>query len=320
MNLAIATALFIALLCVLDAVYLMFKNRWSPETERLKKQLRLMSEGMQEREVNIVRRRPLSTVPWLNSILSAVPLSFQLDRLLVQADSKYSLGAFLLFSLSVSMAAFCVTYMVTWSVLFGAVSFVAGGGVCLLALRVKKRRRMKRFEEQLPDALELVARSLKAGHALSGGLQMVAQEFSDPIGTEFQKTVTQIGFGVSVEQALRNMTDRIDSADLKFLTVAVIIQRETGGNLAEILDGIGKLIRGRFKLRAKVVALSAEGKFSALILTGIPFAIAAILFVINPKYINILVTDPLGKILILAALVMMGAGIGIMKKMIAIKI
>lgn len=320
MNLAIATAVFIAFLCVLDAVYLMFKNRWSPETERLKRQFRLVSESMQESEVSIVRRRPLSSIPWLNTVLGALPLSVRIDRLLVQADSKHSLGVFILFSLSASMAAFCVTYFFTRSMVFGVVSFLVPGGICLMMLLMKKTRRMRRFEQQLPDALELVARSLKAGHALTGGLQMVAQEFDDPMGTEFQKTVTQIGFGVSVEQALRNLTERIDCNDLKFLTVSVIIQRETGGNLAEILEAIGSLIRGRFKLRAKVVALSAEGKFSAFILTGIPFAIAGILSVINPNYINLLITDPLGKILILTALGMMAAGISVMKKMIAIKI
>ena len=158
----------------------------------------------------------------------------------------------------------------------------AMGGIPFLHVSMKKKRRMKKFETQLPEALELLARSLRAGHAMVSGLSMVAQEFHDPMGAEIQKTVTSINLGVSVELALKNLTERVDCPDLKFLAVSIIIQRESGGNLSEILETIGNLIRARFKLQGRIRALAAEGKLSALILLGIPFVVAFVLWLFEP--------------------------------------
>ena len=137
---------------------------------------------------------------------------------------------------------------------------------------------MEKFERQLPEALELVSRSLKAGHAFTGGLKMVAEEFGDPVGVEFGRTLDEINFGVGVPEALTNLTQRIECEDLKFFAVSVIIQRETGGNLAEILESLGRLIRERFKFQGRVRVLSGEGRISAIVLVAIPFFIAGLLF------------------------------------------
>jgi len=190
-----------------------------------------------------------------------------------------------------------------------------------LYLVLKKSSRMKKFDAQLPDALDLMARALKAGHAFPSGLQMVSKEFEDPIGTEFAKVVEETNFGVGVEEALRNMTQRIDgSPDIKFFAIAVMIQRETGGNLAEILESIARVIRERFKLMGTIQTLSAEGRLSAWILGSIPFLLALYMTIANPEYIKVLSTDPTGRIMVLIAVVMMIAGIFIMKKMIQIKV
>ena len=150
---------------------------------------------------------------------------------------------------------------------------------------------------------------------------MVADEFDAPLGTEFQRTIAQINLGVSVEQALKNLADRVDCPDLKFFAVSVIIQRESGGNLAEILESLSAaLIRSRFKLRGKIRTLTAEGRLSAFIMIGIPFFIAIALFFMSPGYIKVLFTDPTGKILVIAALIMMGLGVAWMKKMITLKV
>ena len=179
---------------------------------------------------------------------------------------------------------------------------------------------MEKFQRQLPDALDLVARALKAGHAFTGGLRMVAEELGDPIGTEFEKTLNEINFGVGVPEALKNLSNRVDCPDLKFFITSVIIQRETGGNLAEILTKITSLIRERFKLQNRVQVLASEGKLSAIILIAIPFVIALALSVLNPVYIKTLFTDPIGKILVAFALIMMIIGIFVMKRMIQIKV
>ena len=145
---------------------------------------------------------------------------------------------------------------------------------------------MKKFERQFPEALDLMARSLRAGHAFSGGLQMVAQEFDDPMGAEFLRVMNEINYGSPVDQALKNLTHRIDVKDLTFFTVSVIMQRETGGNLAAILESIARLVRERFKLQGKIRALSAEGKLSAIILLALPFFVALALSIINPTYLT----------------------------------
>jgi tight adherence protein B len=179
---------------------------------------------------------------------------------------------------------------------------------------------MKKFERQLPDALDLIARSLRAGHAFSTGLGMVGQEFDDPVGPEFRKAQLQVGFGVSVDQALKALVQRVDCPDIRFFAVSVIIQRESGGNMAEILEGISSLIRARFKLRGKIRALAAEGKLSAIILLAIPFFMAFALSIVNPDYLAVLTVDPLGKILVICALLMMMIGVLSVKKMIDIKV
>ncbi len=321
MNLIIAVVVFICVLCMIEALFLVVQARRKPAAKRVRRELRALSmEGSGDPVRSIVRNRPLSSIPRLSQILSGMPLMVKLDRLLLQANSRQPLGVFVLLSLLLGMCGFYVTSLWTGSTLPAAPVAIIMGGIPFFRLLIQKKRRMKRFEAQLPDALDLMARSLRAGHAFVGGLQMVAEEFDDPMGPEMQQTVAQINFGISVEQALKNLTERVDCEDLKFLAVSIIIQRESGGGLAEILESVGSLIRARFKLRGEIRTLSAEGRLSAIIMTGIPFAIALALFLINPEYLKVLLTDPIGKVLMVFALVMMAAGIAVMKRTIAIKV
>ena len=177
---------------------------------------------------------------------------------------------------------------------------------------------MKKFERQLPEALGLIARALRAGQAFPSGLKMVADEFDDPIGTEFKETLDEINFGVSVTDALKALSSRIECTDLKFFVISVIIQKESGGNLAEILENIAGIIRERFKIQGRIQSLAAEGKLSAYILVALPFAIALVFLIINPEYIKLLLSDIIGEIMIIFAIVMMSIGILVMRKMIRI--
>jgi tight adherence protein B len=194
------------------------------------------------------------------------------------------------------------------------------GVMPFLYLILLKQKRMAKFQEQLPDAMDLIARALKAGHAFSGGLAMVADEFSDPIGTEFRKTIDEINFGVGTDLAMKNLAHRVDCPDLQFFVVSVIIQRETGGNLAEILEKIASLVRERFKLYGKIRSLAAEGKLSAVILLILPPAIAVYLLLVQPEYIGLLFKDPLGIAMVVGAFIMMLIGTYVMKRMIEIKV
>ena len=146
----------------------------------------------------------------------------------------------------------------------------------------KKADRIEKFKKQLPDALDLVARSLKAGHSFNGGLSMAAEEMDDPIGPEFSETLSEINFGISVSDALKNLSDRIDCEELRFFIIGVILQRETGGNLAELMEMLANLIRERFKFEGKVRTLTAEGRFSMWVLMALPIFLGVFLYIRNP--------------------------------------
>jgi tight adherence protein B len=176
------------------------------------------------------------------------------------------------------------------------------------------------FERQLPEALELVSRALRAGHALSVGLKLVGEEASDPIAIEFKRVFDEVSMGVALPQALQNMTDRLGSVDLRFFVTSILVQRETGGNLAEIIDSLAGLIRMRFELLLRVKALSAEGRFSAGVLLALPVLVAGGLFKMNPDYMMTLFTDPMGQNMFMVGSFLMVTGAIIMKRMVAIKV
>jgi tight adherence protein B len=200
-------------------------------------------------------------------------------------------------------------------------AFAAGLGALPVGyLYWQKCQRMGKLERQLPEALELMSRALKAGHAFSVGMKLVADESADPIGVEFRRVFEEVSMGVSLPQALQNMTDRLNCVDIKFFVTSVLVQRETGGNLAEIIDSLATLIRKRFELQLKVKALSAEGRFSAVILFVLPLLVGGALFKMNPEYIGLLFTDPVGQNLATATSLLMITGAIVMKRMVAIRV
>jgi tight adherence protein B len=187
-------------------------------------------------------------------------------------------------------------------------------------LRWKRNRKTLKIERYMPDAMELLARSLRAGHTLSGTLELVSQEIPAPLGTEMRITYDEQKLGLSMPQAFRRMGERVASRDLCYCVTAVIIQAETGGNLAEILENIGLIIRDRLKLKGKVQGLTAEGRFSALILSLLPFVTFLALYFANRNYVMTLFQDPLGLKLLTVAIISIGIGIFIMKRMVSIKV
>jgi tight adherence protein B len=189
-----------------------------------------------------------------------------------------------------------------------------------LYLHLLKQKRIEKFRSQFPEALDLIARALKAGHSFNSGMKLAADEFDDPLGPEFDETLGEINFGVSVTNALKNLTKRIECLELKYFVVAVILQRETGGNLSEITERLANLIREKFKFQGKVRTLSAEGRLSAVILVLIPFVFATYLHFSNPEYMGLLFSEPIGRIMVGAAVILMAIGILVMKKMVTIKV
>lgn len=242
-----------------------------------------------------------------------------LQRQLLQADIYLAPNTFICIAILLSGSGFLIGWLMgswAWSL---SLSFLLGV-FPIIFLRWKRRRKTLKIERFMPDAMELLARSLRAGHTLSGTLDLVSQEIPGPLGTEMKITFEEQKLGLSMPQAFRRMGERVASQDLRFFVTAVIIQSETGGNLSEILDNIGVIIRDRLKLKGKVQGLTAEGRFSALILSLLPFVTFLALYFLNREYVVILFTDPMGTKLLTVALISISIGIVIMKKMVAIKV
>jgi tight adherence protein B len=181
-------------------------------------------------------------------------------------------------------------------------------------------KRLHRIEEQLPDALDLMSRAMRAGHAFPTALKMVGDEMNDPLATEFRAAFDEVNFGISTADALMNLATRVPSTDLRYFVIAVLIQRETGGNLSELLDSISAIIRDRIKLLGQVRVLSAEGKMSAWVLGLLPFGAAAMIQLTNPKFLEVLFTDPGGQKMLMAAGALMVLGVFVMRRVIRIRV
>ena len=242
-----------------------------------------------------------------------------LQRQLLQADIYLSPHTFICIAILLAGLGFMIGWLVgVWAWSLG-LSFLLGV-LPFMFLRWKRKRKTLKIERYMPDAMELLARSLRAGHTLSGTLDLVSQEIPAPLGTEMRITYEEQKLGLSMPQAFRRMGERVASQDLRYFVTAVIIQSETGGNLSEILENIGIIIRDRLKLKGKVQGLTAEGRFSALILSLLPFVTFLALYVINRKYVMTLFRDPMGIKLLTVAIISISIGIFIMKRMVTIKV
>ncbi len=316
-----AVVAFIAMVLLIEGLYLLWSAYRGPEAKRVSRRLQALSAGSYAAESSLLRQHMLSRIPKMDQWLLRVPRIHSFDRFLVQSGLGWSVGRFVLMSLLCGLgAALLIALIPTVSLVFALMGGL--GASCLPWAYVVRKRltRLHKFEEQLPDALDLIGRALRAGHAFPSGLKMAGEEMPDPIGTELRMTHDEVNFGVSVPQALLNLGARIPSTDLRYFVVAVLIQRETGGNLTEVLGNLSALIRARLKLLGKIRVLSAEGRLSGWILSLLPFFLGGVLYLINPKFMAVLWTDPLGHKLIGTALALMFLGILWMRKIIRIHV
>ncbi|WP_447601697.1 type II secretion system F family protein [Nitrospira sp. Nam80] len=319
----IALGIFVTMVLLLEGSYYVYRTFACQKTERVIERLQEWSSKRQSADVapaGILRKDVMSDIPWLNDLLLSIRRLNALRTLHGKAKASLPVGAFLI--LSGLLAAMACLFSVR---LGGHVSMTisatgVGAAVPFLYLWRKKAKRMAEFHRQLPEALELVARALHSGHAFFVGMKLVGEEFADPIGTEFKQAFDEVSMGFSVPQALQKLAHRVDCVDMKFFVTSVNLQRETGGNLAEMIESLGQLIRKRFELHMKVKVLSAEGRFSAIILFALPFALGAVLYKLNPDYISLLFTDPLGHQMLMLGALLLVIGALITMRMIAIKV
>ncbi|TWT48571.1 type II secretion system F family protein [Botrimarina hoheduenensis] len=255
-----------------------------------------------------------------SALEQAIANHLNLKKMFAQADVTFSVSQFMMACVASAVIGFVAPTACGMPIKFAPIASVAFICLPFAWLIMKRKRRMKKFAAQLPEALELVARALRAGHSLGAGMNLVGHEMSPPISKEFNRTFEEQNLGTPMEEALNNMTERVPNLDLKFFVTAVILQRQTGGDLAEILDKIGRLIRERFKIWGQVQALTGEGRLSGIVLLALPPALFAAVYRMNPDYLMLLFTDDLGKKMLIGGIVMQLLGAIVIQKIINIRI
>jgi tight adherence protein B len=262
-----------------------------------------------EGHVSLVRERYLKDLSPLELRLLRLPGMRRLQSLIEQAGSRQLPHRLLLTSLAVAAAAgACAGYLLGFG-LGSALIAALAGAVPVLQLKRRRAKRLARFEEQLPDALTIVARALRAGLPFNEAINLVSQEMKEPVGTEFGIAFSEINYGGDTRTALLGLQERVPSVAVMAMVTSVLIQRETGGNLAELLDKLSDVLRKRFRFQRGVRTLSSEGRATAWILSLLPFVLAAIISLINPDFIPMLTEDPTGRKLVLMAFGLMTVGI-----------
>jgi len=259
-------------------------------------------------DATILKRAAAGPLPALDRMMEKTVAGVSLARLIEQAGSKTTPSAVVVMSIASGLGAGFLTSMfvrVPYApLLVGSVATF----VPYAWLRHKRSSRLRRFEEQFPEALDLLSRAVRAGHAFQTAMGMVGDDLSAPVGPEFKKTFEQQNFGLPLRDALNQLTDRMPLLDVRFFVTAVLIQRETGGNLSEILDNLAHVVRERFKIQRQVRVHTAHGRFTAYVLLALPAALAIALSFINPEHMQTLFREHMGQMMLLAAMVMQTVG------------
>ncbi len=302
-------AIFLATILLIEGMFSLAGDLKHGSRRSINRRLQLLEEGKSTDGVLKTLRRDFRT---------GVLAGTELDRTIAQAGWTISAGRFvvLLAAATVAIGAGLGVSGVISPVIGAVIGVVFGAVAPLLHLRLTKSRRLKRFGEQLPDALDIIVRSLRAGHPVATAMSLVAREMPDPIGSEFGITVDEMTYGLALPEALGNMAERVDQGDLKFVLVAINIQHGTGGNLAEVLSGISAVIRARFRMKQKIAALSAEGRLSAAILSVLPFLVSAIIFALKGEYYMEHANDPRIWVAVGSGFLLMIFGVIVMHRMV----
>jgi tight adherence protein B len=310
-------------LFVVLGAYLLATRHSDEKRQRLQRRLSdvlLHSSHTEDLEVLLAREELMSEIPALNKMLVKVQAAMHFKRVLDQADLQITVMRLLMFALMAGILAGLAASMLTISLIISTLAGLVGFSIPFIHVFWTRKRRFDSFLEHLPDTLDLMARALQAGHAFSEALYMVSSEMPEPIATEFRKTYDEQNLGLSLKLALENFTQRIPLLDLRLCITAVLIQRETGGNLAEILEKVSYTIRERFRIMGDLKTLTTSSRMSAWLLCALPIFVAVAVTVLNPDYMSVLWKDPRGHKLIAAALVMQITGMLFIKKILNIKI
>lgn len=323
MLLQIAIIVFAAVFCATVAVYYVFQSRLDWQTRATRKRLEELSgpgaEGLEH--VSILRQEEkLSSIPWVDRLLRHVALSEHLKKLIVQSGTRTNPGMVVLASGTLGVLTLLVVHYLTHNLFLSVV--VAPGPAVLPYVRLayKRSKRLRLFEEQLPEALDMIVNALRSGFTFELALKMVAQEHSDPLAYEFAVVFEEQNLGVPLADALAGLRYRVPNEDLDILIISLILNRRTGGNLAEVLEKASSTIRDRFRLKREVRTKTAHGRFSGFVLIALPLGMAGILAMMAPDYFLMMLVDKTGQWLLATAVIMQIIGVFVIRKIIDIKI
>jgi tight adherence protein B len=318
-------ALIAFLVVALGTVSLVFLWEWLQESQRKRKMMDNLRSLANEPIAGIgtgsnVFRSAVMQSPWLRPIVARVPQIRDAQFLLQQAGLTWTLQTFLMLSVGMSVALGSTTLILTRAPVVALLATAIGAMLPNMYVRRKRTKRLNAFEEFLPESIDLVGRALRAGHPLSAGFKMAADDGPEPVAGEFRRVFEEQRFGLPLQDSLLALADRINLVDVRILVTAILIQREVGGNLAEILDNLSAVVRERFTIRRQVRVFTAQGRMTGYLLSALPIIIFLLLYMLNPQYMMILFTDPIGKILVTVAVAMQFLGFLWIRKIIRIEI
>ena len=312
---------FIAAFFALEALYYWWIKRFGAESTRLRNRIEHITNHDLDRSdyQGILKNRYAANQSGLNRFLFKFSLTKKLDALLLHSGELWTISKFFKLSALCAFVAGFVCLLFNFNSGIVAITALLAMLIPFIYILRLKNKRLAKFEEQLPEAIDTICRSLKAGHAFNSAFTLVGEELADPIATEFRITMEENNLGVNINEAMQNLAERVPLTDLKFFVVAVLIQRETGGNLAEILGNISNIIRERFKLHRQIGVMTAEGRLSAKILGAMPIIMLMIMSTLNPTYGPLMFNSPTGIYSLKVAAVMMLLGFAWMRSIINIK-
>lgn len=268
----------------------------------------------------LIKTKGGGVMPAFDRAFGSTARGFAITTWIEQSGTKASLSSILLVAGLLGLLMAFVVAVFTHAALSMPVGFAVGFGLPFMVLKIKRGRRLRAFEEQFPEALDLISRALKAGHAFATGLKMVADEMDEPVGPEFRKTFDEQNFGLPLKDSLENLTVRIPVLDVRFFGTAVLIQRETGGNLAEILENLAHVVRERFKILRQVRVYTAHGRMTGYVLLALPAFLSIALMFINPDHMNLLFRERMGQQMLMATIVMQTCGFLWIKQIVKIEV
>jgi len=271
-------------------------------------------------ELALLRDEQLSKIPALDTLLRRSARVSAIQEALVQAGMKFRAGNFLMLCALCGVATGLATILYTNNLAIAWAALIIGGFLPYSFVSYRRQKRFEKFEELFPEAIDTLARAVRAGHAFTTALEMISNEIAEPLSSEFRKLFEEQKFGMPVRDALMNLTERVPLVDVKFFVTAVMLQRETGGNLAEILDNLSYVIRERFKIQRQVKVHTAQGRLTMLLLMGMPPTVVAILAVFSPEFVHPLFYDPIGHALLVLSIGLQTVGYFVIRKIIKIQV